>query len=56
MAPQLRDIQKLCRQHLAHYKVPRSLQPADEIERSPSGKPDYRWARDIANAVVSRCQ
>ena len=42
--PQLHDIQELCRRHLAHYKVPRSLHLVDEIERSPAGKPDYRWA------------
>jgi acyl-CoA synthetase (AMP-forming)/AMP-acid ligase II len=53
LTPQLRDIQELCRKQLAHYKVPRSLHLVDEIERSPSGKPDYRWARDIADAAVS---
>ncbi len=36
---------------LADYKVPRSLHLVDEIERSPAGKPDYRWARDIADAA-----
>jgi acyl-CoA synthetase (AMP-forming)/AMP-acid ligase II len=34
-----------CRRHLAGYKVPRSLVLVDEVVRSPSGKPDYRWAR-----------
>ena len=34
------------RGHLAGYKVPREIVLVDAIERSPSGKPDYRWARD----------
>jgi acyl-CoA synthetase (AMP-forming)/AMP-acid ligase II len=34
-----------CRRHLAGYKVPRSLVLVEEVVRSPSGKPDYRWAR-----------
>jgi acyl-CoA synthetase (AMP-forming)/AMP-acid ligase II len=34
-----------CRQSLAGYKVPRSLVVVDAIVRSPSGKPDYRWAK-----------
>ena len=32
------------RAHLAGYKVPREVVLVDAIERSPSGKPDYRWA------------
>jgi fatty-acyl-CoA synthase len=31
--------------HLARYKSPRDLVVVDQITRSPSGKPDYRWAR-----------
>jgi fatty-acyl-CoA synthase len=32
--------------HLARYKLPKAFVFRDHIERSPSGKPDYRWARD----------
>jgi len=28
--------------------VPRGLVLVDHIVRSPSGKPDYRWARRVA--------
>jgi acyl-CoA synthetase (AMP-forming)/AMP-acid ligase II len=35
---------------LAGYKVPRALWLVDEIRRSPSGKPDYRWAQQHAGA------
>jgi len=33
---------------VAGYKVPRELHRVDEIVRSPSGKPDYPWAKGIA--------
>jgi len=44
--PRLGDVQAFCRKHLAGYKVPRELRLVDEVVRSPSGKPDYRWARE----------
>jgi acyl-CoA synthetase (AMP-forming)/AMP-acid ligase II len=40
------------RQHVAGYKVPRQRVLVDHIERSPSGKPDYRWAKRIATAAL----
>jgi fatty-acyl-CoA synthase len=36
------------RAHLAGYKVPRHVTYVDAIERTPSGKPDYVWARTTA--------
>jgi acyl-CoA synthetase (AMP-forming)/AMP-acid ligase II len=52
--PTLDSIQEHCRTVIAGYKVPRELHVVDTIQRSPSGKPDYRWAADIAkNAEVS---
>jgi fatty-acyl-CoA synthase len=38
--------------HLAHYKVPKAFVRAQEIVRSPSGKPDYRWAAEVAAGSV----
>jgi acyl-CoA synthetase (AMP-forming)/AMP-acid ligase II len=38
------------REHIAGYKVPRAIVVVDEIVRSPSGKPDYRWAKQRAAA------
>jgi fatty-acyl-CoA synthase len=39
--------------HLARYKLPRAIVFVDEMVRSPSGKPDYRWAKTYAmNAGV----
>lgn len=34
-----------CSKHVARYKLPKALLFRDEIRRSPSGKPDYEWAR-----------
>lgn len=39
--------------HLAGYKLPRDLVLVDAISRSPSGKPDYGWARAAALAAHS---
>ncbi|MCX4728410.1 acyl-CoA synthetase [Streptomyces sp. NPDC090052] len=49
--PSLDDIQAHCRSKIAGYKVPRQLVIAPEIQRSPSGKADYRWARGVAVAA-----
>ena len=34
--------------HIARYKLPKAFVFVDHIERSPSGKADYRWAKQIA--------
>ncbi|MEU9854736.1 acyl-CoA synthetase [Streptomyces sp. NPDC047974] len=44
----LAAVQDHCRRHLAGYKVPRQLVLTDRIQRSPSGKADYRWAKAVA--------
>ncbi|MXM65986.1 AMP-binding protein [Streptomyces sp. HUCO-GS316] len=49
--PSLEDIQAHCRFRLAGYKIPRQLVLAESIRRSPSGKADYRWAREVAVAA-----
>ena len=36
------------RDRLTGYKVPKVVIVVDEIVRSPSGKPDYPWARSVA--------
>ncbi|MER6671877.1 acyl-CoA synthetase [Streptomyces sp. NPDC000983] len=46
--PSLADVQAHCRSRLAGYKIPRRLVVTDSIRRSPSGKADYRWARETA--------
>src|SRR5204862_2410041 len=41
--PTLDELAEHCRAHIAGYKVPRALVLVDDVVRSPSGKPDYRW-------------
>lgn len=46
--PSLKDLQDHCRGTIAGYKVPRHVLQVDKVMRSPSGKPDYRWAKETA--------
>ncbi len=39
-------------EHLARYKLPKTTVLVTELVRSPSGKPDYRWAK--ARALEAR--
>ncbi len=48
----LESLQTHCREKIAGYKVPRALHLVDEVVRSPSGKPDYRWAMAVAGAPL----
>ncbi|MFE6485724.1 acyl-CoA synthetase [Streptomyces sp. NPDC057757] len=50
--PSLDDIQTHCRSRLAGYKIPRQLVITETIQRSPSGKADYRWARSVATGAA----
>jgi fatty-acyl-CoA synthase len=34
--------------HVARYKVPKAIVRVDAMQRSPSGKADYRWAKATA--------
>ncbi len=42
------DLREACAAHIARYKLPKAIVFLDEIVRSPSGKADYRWAREQA--------
>jgi acyl-CoA synthetase (AMP-forming)/AMP-acid ligase II len=44
------ELQAHCRDGVAGYKVPRSFVVVDDIERSPAGKADYRWAAALLTA------
>ena len=46
--PSDQEVIELARKHLAGYKLPKQLVFADRVQRSPSGKPDYAWARELA--------
>ncbi|NUU24605.1 MAG: acyl-CoA synthetase [Streptomycetaceae bacterium] len=49
----LDDLTDHSRTHLAGYKVPRDLVVVDAVPRSPAGKPDYRWAKQVATAAAN---
>ena len=34
--------------HIARYKLPKQVMFVERIQRSPSGKADYRWAAEVA--------
>jgi fatty-acyl-CoA synthase len=35
--------------HVARYKLPKAIIRRERLQRSPSGKADYRWARAQAD-------
>ena len=46
--PSLEALGAHCREQIAGYKVPRALHVVERIQRQPSGKPDYPWAKRAA--------
>jgi len=42
------DLLEVCEKHIARYKLPKDFVFVDRVVRSPSGKADYRWAREQA--------
>lgn len=50
-APTLEDLQEHARAKIAGYKIPRHLVLVDAVTRTPVGKPDYRWAKDVATGA-----
>jgi acyl-CoA synthetase (AMP-forming)/AMP-acid ligase II len=50
-APTLEGLQQHARASLAGYKVPRELVLVDQVERTPAGKADYKWARETADRL-----
>jgi acyl-CoA synthetase (AMP-forming)/AMP-acid ligase II len=49
----LDDVQTFCRDRIAGYKVPRAIALVDQMVRSPSGKADYRWAKEYSLSKLS---
>ncbi|HZQ84481.1 MAG TPA: acyl-CoA synthetase [Acidimicrobiales bacterium] len=50
--PTLEELQAFSREHIAGYKVPRAVCIVEQMVRSPSGKADYRWAKQFAADAV----
>lgn len=47
--PTVEDLAGFARTQLAGYKVPRRVVLVETVERSPAGKADYRWAKQVAS-------
>ncbi len=52
VAPDDEGLLAVAATHIARYKLPKVIRYVDEIVRSPSGKADYRWAREMAAATA----
>jgi 3-oxocholest-4-en-26-oate---CoA ligase len=46
------ELVETCQRSIARYKVPKAFVRTDRVVRSPAGKADYRWARDLATDGV----
>lgn len=44
------ELREACAGSLARYKLPRAFVRVPEVQRTPSGKSDYAWARRIVGA------
>ena len=47
------DLDEHIRRRVAGYKAPRQLFPVVEVQRFPSGKPDYAWGSETARALAA---
>ena len=47
------DLATHCRQHVAGYKVPKAVHLVEQVQRSPAGKPDYPWAKQVAEQAAA---
>ena len=42
------ELKDTAREHISSYKLPKAFVHVDQITRAPSGKADYRWAKQTA--------
>ena len=47
------DLDGHVRRQVAGYKAPRQVFAVEAVERFPSGKPDYAWARELASSLAA---
>ncbi|MGH3639065.1 MAG: acyl-CoA synthetase [Mycobacterium sp.] len=46
------DLVEVCRTSIARYKIPKAFIRTPKVVRSPAGKADYRWAKEVATEGV----
>jgi acyl-CoA synthetase (AMP-forming)/AMP-acid ligase II len=51
--PTLEEVRGHLKASLAGYKLPKHLLVVPDVERSPAGKADYRWAKTVAEQATS---
>jgi 3-oxocholest-4-en-26-oate---CoA ligase len=47
------DVRAAVRDRLSGYKVPKHVAFVQQIQRTPAGKPNYSWAREIAEGALA---
>lgn len=47
------ELRAACEAHVARYKLPRAFVFVPEVVRAPSGKADYRWAKQVAEKQLA---
>jgi 3-oxocholest-4-en-26-oate---CoA ligase len=45
------ELAETCASTIARYKIPKAFVHTDKIVRSPAGKADYRWAKEVASVT-----
>ena len=45
--PSQADVEAHLSDRVARYKIPRAIRVVESMQRSPAGKPDYKWARTV---------
>jgi acyl-CoA synthetase (AMP-forming)/AMP-acid ligase II len=46
------ELKESASKYIASYKMPKAIVFSDQIERAPSGKPNYQWAQKLANSKL----
>ena len=49
-APDETELIAWVKERLAGYKCPKRVVLVDHVQRGPNGKPDYRWATEVATS------
>ena len=50
------DLRQAAGQHVSSYKLPKAIVRVETITRAPSGKADYRWAKQAATEALERAR
>jgi 3-oxocholest-4-en-26-oate---CoA ligase len=45
------ELVETCSKSIARYKIPKAFVRTEKIVRSPAGKADYRWAKEVATVA-----